>query len=139
MTGEPHIVEMALLLLLAFVLGGLCGFWVQHWLEPKKDGDTETEPPPSEKSESAAVGTDGNKPPLLKKARNDAADDLKKINGIGPKIEKLLNGLGVFHYDQIAAWDQGAIAWVDENLSFHGRIEREDWVGQAKGLVGNKK
>ncbi|MDH3581504.1 MAG: NADH-ubiquinone dehydrogenase, partial [Hyphomicrobiales bacterium] len=61
----------------------------------------------------------------------------KKINGVGPRIEKLLNELGIFHYDQIAAWNENHISWVDDYLSFKGRIGRDNWVAQAAQLARN--
>ncbi|MGH1417395.1 MAG: NADH-quinone oxidoreductase subunit NuoE [Hyphomicrobiaceae bacterium] len=75
------------------------------------------------------------KPELLEAARDGKPDDLKRISGVGPKLEQTLNQLGVFHYDQIAGWSAEAIAWVDDNLKFKGRIERDDWIGQAKTLA----
>ena len=66
------------------------------------------------------------------------ADDLKAISGIGPKLEKVLNELGVWTYPQIAAWTREEIAWVDDYLSFKGRIGRDDWIGQAVKLSGKK-
>lgn len=60
------------------------------------------------------------------------ADDLKKIGGVGPALEKKLNGLGIYHFWQIAEFTADDIAKVDDYLSFKGRIERDDWVGQAK-------
>jgi NADH-quinone oxidoreductase subunit E len=78
----------------------------------------------------------GNRPDALEVPRAEGADDLKKIEGIGPKVEKLLNSLGFFHYDQIANWSEADIAWVDENLaSFRGRVTRDNWVEQAKKLA----
>lgn len=61
-------------------------------------------------------------------------DDLKRISGIGPKLEKVLNGLGIWTYAQVAALTGEEIAWLDEHLGFSGRIGRDDWVGQAAGL-----
>ncbi|MER2534673.1 MAG: NADH-ubiquinone dehydrogenase [Rhizobiaceae bacterium] len=61
-------------------------------------------------------------------------DDLKAIAGVGPKLETVLNGLGIWTYRQIAGWSAGEIAWLDDYLSFSGRIERDDWIGQAKAL-----
>lgn len=61
-------------------------------------------------------------------------DDLKLISGIGPKLEQVLNGLGVWTYSQIASWGREEIAWVDDYLSFKGRIDRDDWIGQATKL-----
>lgn len=67
-------------------------------------------------------------------------DDLKRITGIGPKLETVLNGLGVWTYAQIAAWSAQEIAWVDDYLAFKGRIGRDDWTGQAAKLtVGETK
>ena len=65
-------------------------------------------------------------------------DDLTMIGGIGPKIQILLNELGIWHYDQIAAWSPENVAWVDEHLNFNGRIAREGWVGQAAVLVADE-
>lgn len=63
-------------------------------------------------------------------------DDLKKIKGVGNKLEGLLNSLGVSRFDQIAAWDEREIAEVDQYLeNFRGRIKRDDWVAQAKILA----
>jgi predicted flap endonuclease-1-like 5' DNA nuclease len=64
-----------------------------------------------------------------------AGDDLKKIKGIGPKLENRLNSLGVTNYSQIAAWDDGEIDRIDAQLgAFAGRIRRDDWPTQAKYL-----
>ena len=62
-------------------------------------------------------------------------DDLKLISGVGPKIEKILHGLGIYTYKQVAGWKKAERSWVDEKLKFKGRIEREDWVAQAKALA----
>ncbi|MFS4438816.1 hypothetical protein ACMA5I_11435 [Paracoccaceae bacterium GXU_MW_L88] len=76
------------------------------------------------------------KPETLESARDGNADDLKKINGVGPKLEETLNSLGFYHFDQIANWSEDEVAWVDDNLEgFHGRIERDDWIAQARELA----
>jgi predicted flap endonuclease-1-like 5' DNA nuclease len=62
-------------------------------------------------------------------------DDLKLISGVGPKIEATLNSLGVYTYAQVASWKTAERDWVDGYLKFHGRIERDDWVKQAKALA----
>lgn len=77
---------------------------------------------------------------VLSAARSSAhadgpSDDLKKISGIGPKIEDLLNQLGIFRYEQIADFTPEKISWVNERLMFKGRIEREGWVEQARILA----
>ncbi len=68
---------------------------------------------------------------------SDAADDLTKIKGVGPKLQDKLHGLGIRTYRQIADLTAADIARIDETLNFRGRIEREAWVDQAKALVGN--
>lgn len=75
------------------------------------------------------------KPRSLKQPRKAGADDLTVIKGIGPKIHGQLNEMGIFHYDQIADWKAGECNYVNEGLRFKGRIEREEWVKQAKALV----
>lgn len=67
--------------------------------------------------------------------RPAAPDDLKTISGIGPKLEQVLNGLGVWTYAQIAAWTPAEVAWVDDTLGFKGRIGRDDWIAQAARLA----
>ena len=62
-------------------------------------------------------------------------DDLKRISGIGPGIEKTLHALGIYHFRQIAELSPDNVAWIDQRLRFRGRIEREDWIGQAKRLA----
>ncbi|MEE4236942.1 MAG: dipeptide ABC transporter ATP-binding protein [Anderseniella sp.] len=67
------------------------------------------------------------------------ADDLKLISGVGPKLEGTLNKLGFWHFEQIARWTKKDIAIVDDELSFKGRIERDEWVKQAKALARKPK
>jgi len=74
-------------------------------------------------------------PETLSAAREGGADDLKKISGVGPKLEGVLNELGFYHFDQIAKWTEAEIAWVDARLKFKGRITRDDWIGQATALA----
>jgi small subunit ribosomal protein S2 len=64
-----------------------------------------------------------------------APDDLKKISGLGPILEQKLNDMGVFHYWQIATMGDEDAARIDEGLTLHGRIGRDDWIGQARRLA----
>jgi NADH-quinone oxidoreductase subunit E len=82
----------------------------------------------------------GRRPAGLAAARDGKADDLTIIKGIGPKLAELCHSLGFHHFDQIAAWTEDEIAWVDDNLEgFKGRVTRDGWVAQAKALaVGHK-
>ena len=66
------------------------------------------------------------------------ADDLKKLSGVGPALEKKLNAAGVTTYAQVAGWKKADVAAMDEKLSFKGRIEREGWVAQAAKLASGK-
>ena len=84
------------------------------------------------KSAAAPEGSVGEvQPEILKKPRAGGADDLKRISGVGPKLEGVLNDLGFWHFDQIAAWTPEQVAWVDSRLKFKGRIERDGWIAQA--------
>lgn len=65
----------------------------------------------------------------------DQQDDLKRIKGIGPKNEDALNELGIYTFKQIADWTPENVDWIEDFMSFPGRIEREDWIGQAKVLT----
>jgi predicted flap endonuclease-1-like 5' DNA nuclease len=73
-------------------------------------------------------------PPAALARPEDKPDDLQQISGIGPGIERTLHRLGIFHFRQIAAFTPDNVAWVNQRLRFKGRIEREDWIGQAKRL-----
>ncbi len=75
--------------------------------------------------------------PLFKAPKGEP-DDLKKISGVGPVLEKKLNALGITKYAQVAAFTKAEIDQVDEVLSFKGRIEREDWLSQARKLDEDK-
>jgi len=85
----------------------------------------------------AAVGktapADGVAP--LFTAPEGANDDLKMIAGVGPVLEGKLNALGITTFAQVAAFKKADIARVEEVLTFHGRIERDDWIKQAKALA----
>lgn len=83
----------------------------------------------------AAAPTDA-KP--AKPAAPAGADDLKRLSGVGPKLEEKLLAAGVTSFAQIAAWTEADVAEMDEKLSFKGRIEREGWIEQARTLAAEK-
>ena len=62
-------------------------------------------------------------------------DDLKTISGVGPGIEEKLNNFGIYTFAQIAEWNDANVSTFDTLLSFKGRIERDNWVEQAKELA----
>ncbi|MBN8291612.1 NADH-quinone oxidoreductase subunit E [Rhodobacter sp. NTK016B] len=83
--------------------------------------------------------TEQARPQALDAPREGGADDLKRIKGIGPKLEQLCNSMGFYHFDQIANWTPQEIAWVDSNLEgFKGRVTRDEWVAQAKQLAAGE-
>lgn len=91
---------------------------------------------PVEGGSEQPAETAGTRPEALDAPREGGADDLKKIKGVGPKLEELCNSLGFYHYDQIANWTPDEVAWVDENLQgFRGRVTRDEWVAQARTLA----
>ena len=95
--------------------------------------------PAKAKEAAPAAEVDGVEPAnLLKEARGGQPDDLKKISGVGPKLEGTLHEIGVFHFDQIAAWGADEIAYMDDKLSFKGRIERDNWIAQAAEFAAEK-
>lgn len=106
-------------------------------LTGKTNGRTAPQAPVAA-AEPAAQISDEDRPEGLESAREGGADALKRISGIGPKIEEILHELGVFHFDQIAAWTDENVAWVDDHLRFKGRVQREDWIGQAKALAAEE-
>ena len=77
----------------------------------------------------------GKRPPGFVSARSDQPDDLKRISGVGAQNESRLHGLGVWHFAQVAAWTHDNVLWVGSYLAFPGRIDREEWVTQAKILA----
>ncbi len=84
---------------------------------------------------AAAAEGPGTKPKTYDAPPATGADDLKKIKGVGPKLEKVCNNLGFYTFDQIANWTADEVAWVDQNLEgFKGRVSRDEWVSQAKQL-----
>ena len=146
--------QIWLCLLIAVVLGFVLGIWWRgrrceaeiddiltrqrealrlrdHTIDALREQANDAQTAPPAKPETQA----GGKPAVLLAAAPAQPDDLKRISGVGPKLEALLNGLGVYQFSQVAKFSASDIAWVDQHLgSFKGRIERDDWVAQAKEL-----
>ena len=78
------------------------------------------------------------KPKAAPKATASGADDLKKLSGVGPALEKKLHENGVTSFAQIAAWTPEDVADMDDKLSFKGRIERDGWIEQAAKLAAGE-
>nr|WP_319516170.1 hypothetical protein [uncultured Cohaesibacter sp.] len=116
-------------------------------IKPKKTGPVDNSVDPTLVAEgmageglvnapSDAAQPEGVKPKALEAPRAGKADDLKKIKGIGKVIEGKLNNLGIYHFDQIARWTDAEATWVSSILDFKGRIERENWIAQAREIIG---
>ena len=92
--------------------------------------------PPLERDSLAGVRRPDDKANLLREPAFGEPDDLEEIAGVGPMLNQLLKDIGVFYFWQIADWGPEEVEWVDSKLlHFRGRIEREDWVGQARDLA----
>ncbi|MCC8933859.1 5' DNA nuclease [Rhizobium sp. 'Codium 1'] len=85
--------------------------------------------------ESAAAAP---KPKKATKTIAGKADDLKKIDGIGPKVEQVLKGRGISRFQDLASMDEAALSVLDKDLGLDGRVLRDDWAGQARRLAGGK-
>jgi large subunit ribosomal protein L21 len=91
------------------------------------------------KAKAAAKKTETKAEPKAEAVEQAAVkDDLKLIGGVGPALEKKLQDLGYTSLAQIAALTPEQVAEIDEKLNFKGRVEREDWIGQAKDLLAGK-
>ncbi len=180
MTNPAHIIETALLLLVAYVLGCVIGYGARRFIVantgrprqpiataiaapvavPPSPAPPRTLTPAAKLARAASAdempvptpmpapvpvkvkpaakpkpkATDP-KPKPLSAPRKGAKDDLKQIKGIGPKIEASLNGVGIYHFDQLAAFTKPNVEWVESHLAFKGRIGREKWIEQAKALA----
>ena len=104
------------------------------------NGKGDAQPKEDTKEDAAGDGetivlSDDDRPEGLEAAREGGPDDLKRISGVGPKIEGILHSLGIYYFDQVAAWTRENVEWVDGYLKFKGRIDREDWIAQAKVLA----
>ncbi|NBC19633.1 MAG: hypothetical protein GVY06_01075 [Alphaproteobacteria bacterium] len=93
-------------------------------IDNAESGASDPEPP----------GAEPVRPEPLAARPRDGGDDLTQIEGIGPRIKEVLNGLGIWQFEQIAGWDEGNASWIDQELNFSGRVSRQDWVGQARKL-----
>jgi len=122
--------ETVFLLLAAFLAGCLVGHLARGFLADRLAPPPAAAPP----SSPPRRGAPGERP--ARKARG--RDDLTLIKGIGPAIQKKLNRLGIKRFEQIAGWDPADVAVIDQRLAFGGRIERENWIAQARKLAGSQ-
>lgn len=102
--------------------------------EPEAETSADAEAEEVHPSEAMLAELEGVQPEQIEKPEN-GGDDLTAITGIGPRIGEVLNELGIFAYSQIAAWTPENETWIENHLSFKGRVSRENWVEQAKALL----
>jgi len=110
--------------------------WVKDAKTPASKPKTAKPAAAKAKTQAApAAAAAETQPQTFSAPREGGADDLKKISGVGPKLETVLNELGFWHFDQIAKWTEDEVAWVDSRLKFKGRIARDNWMAQAADLA----
>jgi NADH-quinone oxidoreductase subunit E len=132
--------QIILCLLLAALLGAIIGYLLGKMACKKDKKEEESHgvvPTPAPKTNEAS-STEEDRPETLSAPRDGTKDNLTKIKGIGFKIEQILNDQGIYHFDQIAKWNEKNIAWVDDNVAFPGRVKREQWVPQAAKLAAGE-
>ncbi|MFN0263400.1 hypothetical protein ACKTEK_05915 [Tepidamorphus sp. 3E244] len=100
--------------------------------------ETRREDDASEEPKSGEPDVPGVKPAGLSEPDAGGADDLKRISGVGKKLEEKLNEIGIFQFRQIAAWNREEIDWVNAHIGFPGRIERDAWQAQADAFKDEK-
>lgn len=117
----------------------------EEGVEAEEDSETNTESAPDMDANTdegddegdtdmAAPDLEMEKPTTTSKP-STGGDDLGAIDGIGPRIAEVLNGLGIWTYEQIAGWDEKNANWVDDHLAFNGRVGQQNWIDQAKALL----
>lgn len=124
-------------ILAAFILGLIVGWWLSgrcRCEQQEQQKVVSDEAPLKEADTVENAVNDTWKPQGFSSAPADL-DDLKRIKGIGPVIEKTLNGLGIYTFKQISDFSEDNIKWVDNHIDFPGRINREQWVAQASQLA----
>ncbi|MGH1440543.1 MAG: hypothetical protein ACRBBR_10555 [Cellvibrionaceae bacterium] len=124
-------------ILAAFILGLIVGWWLSgrcRCEQQEQQKIVQDDAPLTEVDTVDSVVNDAWKPQGFSSAPADL-DDLKRIKGIGPVIEKTLNSLGIYTFKQISEFSEDNVKWVDDHIDFPGRINREQWVSQASQLA----
>ncbi|MEM7256507.1 MAG: 50S ribosomal protein L21 [Pseudomonadota bacterium] len=105
--------------------------------KPAKSSASSAAPSGGDSAASGAVAAAAAGAATLKflDAPNGDADDLKRILGIGSVLEEKLNGMGIYHFSQIAEFTSSDIENINTHLNFPGRIERDEWIPQAQELM----
>ncbi|CAD5199870.1 hypothetical protein [Pseudomonas sp. FEN] len=125
--------ETALLLFAAYLVGCWLSAWVHGTMAADASATDGGLRPEARATATDAAGV-GSRPLVMEKP-SGALDNLKLISGVGHKNEAVLHELGIYRFSQIAQWTEPQVHWIEHYFSFPGRVEREDWRGQAKILA----
>lgn len=118
-------------LVLVSIISAILGYLVAKAKYQKKEIKYDNNVAPLNKK----TGNIYNKPLILGQPRPTGKDDLKEIEGIDSEMEIKLNTLGIFHFEQIAKWNNKNVEWVSEYFEIETRIADENWVSQAKDFT----
>jgi predicted flap endonuclease-1-like 5' DNA nuclease len=125
--------EIFIWLLPAFLLG----LWVGYWIWGKSSVEITANTYSGNYSVKPEQAIE--KLPTFLTTPVGNPDDLRLIKGVGEKLNALLNSSGIFHFRQIANWTEEEVTLVNNKLEmFKGRIERDQWIEQAKLLSENR-
>lgn len=148
-----QVIALSLALLVVFLVGCLAGYGLRRLMPSNRRAEmpvveaapfiVETampsQPRPANVSLPITQPDDAGQvrvlPFALAQPRGGKADNLKQINGIGAKLESRLHEAGIFHFDQLAGLTKKTADELDAHLSLAGRVQREEWIKQAKQLA----
>jgi predicted flap endonuclease-1-like 5' DNA nuclease len=142
-TASLIVVNLLIAAIIGMIIGYLIGKNSRNTYNPSKnpnnidsklDSKSKTSVNPIFRKNSSV----DNKPLILSSPRPSGKDKLIKIKGIDLKVEKDLNKLGIFHFNQIAAWSNKNCDWIEEFLSLPGTAKKNQWIEQAKILESGK-
>lgn len=131
------IIQSLLLIAVAFILGCLLGSFLKYLFTPAPQPAVAVAAPAPAPAPLVSKPEPKPAPAAKPRPKPTAAnkDNLQEIWGVGPVLEKKMNEIGVFRFDQIAAWTSQDVSDFNDKLSFSGRIERDEWLKQAAELA----
>lgn len=129
-------------LVIAALIGSIIGYLVGKNSLVVKKKDNKSDIKASSKTAINPIFKKGSnldyKPPVLSSSQSNNKDNLKKIKGINTEIEKELNTLGIYHFEQISNWSSKNCDWIESFLLKAGCAKENNWVEQAKILKSGK-
>lgn len=142
-TASLIVINLIIAAIIGMIIGYLLGKNSTTTYKPSKDVDSSDENTDTKAKSSVNPifrknSSVDNKPLILSSPRPSGKDKLIKIKGIDLKVEKDLNKLGIFHFNQIAAWSSKNCDWIEEFLSLPGTAKKNQWIEQARILESGK-